>query len=57
LDDPDLALLRVDVERAEYWDAPSGTMAEIAGFVKAAVTRRPADIGENEKVEFKAGRG
>jgi general stress protein 26 len=56
LEEPDLALLRVDVERAEYWDAPSGTMAEIAGFVKAA-GGRPADIGENEKVEFRARRG
>jgi general stress protein 26 len=56
LEDPDLALLRIDVERAEYWDAPSGTMAEIAGFVKAAATGRPADIGENEKIDFQAGR-
>jgi general stress protein 26 len=57
LEDPDLALLRIDVERAEYWDAPSGTMAEIAGFVKAAATGRPADVGENEKIDFQAGRG
>ena len=33
LEEPDLALLKVDVERAEYWDAPSGTMAEIAGLL------------------------
>jgi PPOX class probable F420-dependent enzyme len=38
LEDLDLALLRVDVERAEYWDAPSGTMAEIAGLLKATTT-------------------
>ena len=57
LEEPDLALLRVDIERAEYWDAPSGTMAEIAGFVKAAAIGRPADVGENEKIDFQAGRG
>jgi len=56
LEDPDLALLRVNVERAEYWDTPSGTMVEIAGFVKAVATGRPVNIGENEKVEFQAGR-
>jgi general stress protein 26 len=27
-DDPDLALLRVDVERAEYWDGPDGVTFE-----------------------------
>jgi len=26
-DDPDLALLRVSVERAEYWDGPAGAPA------------------------------
>jgi general stress protein 26 len=46
LEEPDLALLKVDVERAEYWDAPSGTMAEIAGLLKV-----PAD-GENEKIDL-----
>ena len=52
LEDLDLALLRVDVERAEYWDAPSGTMAEIAGFVKTSADSRPDDVGENEKIDL-----
>ena len=30
LDDPELALLRVDVERAEYWDMLSSAMVEVA---------------------------
>jgi general stress protein 26 len=30
LDDPDLALLRVDVDRAEHWDARSGAMVPVA---------------------------
>jgi general stress protein 26 len=29
LDDPELALLRVDVERAEYWDMLSSAMVEL----------------------------
>jgi hypothetical protein len=44
---PDLALLKVDVERAEYWDAPSGTMAEIAGLFEI-----PDAGGENETVDL-----
>lgn len=32
-DDPDLALIRVSVERAEYWDAPKLTWRTVAGFV------------------------
>jgi len=37
LEDPDLALVKVEVTRAEYWDAPVGTMAEIAGLLEASV--------------------
>ena len=40
LEDPDLALLKVTVQHAEYWDAPSGTMAEIAGLWEASLTYR-----------------
>jgi general stress protein 26 len=35
LDDPRLALLKVEVDSAEYWDASSSTVAHIAGFIKA----------------------
>lgn len=52
-DDPDLALLKVAVERAEYWDSPSSAVAHAISFAKAAVTGRPADPGENEKIELK----
>ena len=52
LDDPDLALLRIDVQKAEYWDSPAGKLVEIAGFVKAIVTGKEIDIGENKKLEL-----
>lgn len=52
LDDPDLALLRVHVEAAEYWDSPSSTMVHIVGFVKAVSTGQRYQPGENEKLEF-----
>jgi general stress protein 26 len=54
LGDPDLALLRVRVEKAEYWDSPSSKMVQLAGFVKAIATgKRADDIGENEKIDLK----
>jgi general stress protein 26 len=54
LDDPDLALLRVHVEKAEYWDSPSSKMVQLAGFLKAVTTgkRYEPDPGENEKIEL-----
>jgi general stress protein 26 len=52
LNDPDLALLRVQVEGAEYWDSPSSTMVHIVGLVKAVSTGQRYHPGENEKLEF-----
>jgi general stress protein 26 len=55
LDDPNLALLRVRVEKAEYWDSPSSKMVQLAGFIKAVATGKPYDGGENEKIDLKGG--
>ena len=52
LDEPDIALLKVNVERAEYWDTTSSKMVQLYGFVKAAVTGSPPDPGENEKLQL-----
>lgn len=53
LDDPQLALLKIEVDSAEYWDAPSSTVAHIAGFIKAVATGQPATkIGENQRLEL-----
>jgi general stress protein 26 len=51
-DSPDLVLLKIAVEQAEYWDSPSSTIVQIAGFVKAMVTGERADGGENEKLNL-----
>lgn len=53
LDEPGIALLKVTVETAEYWDAPAGWVAKTIGFVKAATTGKPASSGENEKLNLK----
>jgi general stress protein 26 len=52
LEDPDLALLKVSVDKAEYWDSPASAVVRLVGFVKAAVTGKPIGTGgENEKIE------
>ncbi|HEX8161460.1 MAG TPA: pyridoxamine 5'-phosphate oxidase family protein [Pyrinomonadaceae bacterium] len=53
LDDPDIALLRVAVERAEYWDSPSSAVARAVGFAKALATGQTYEPGENEKIDLK----
>jgi general stress protein 26 len=50
LDDPELALLRVDVAKAEYWDSPSSKVVQIVGFLKAMTTGTMYQGGEHEKV-------
>jgi general stress protein 26 len=50
-EDERLALLRVDIERAEYWVAP-GRISYVVAAAAAAVTGTPAGIiGENRKIE------
>ena len=49
-DDPDLALLRVDVTAAEYWDAPNSKLLHAYGYLKAKLTGVPPEGGENEKI-------
>jgi general stress protein 26 len=48
LHDPDLALLRVKVEHAEYWDSPSSKLVQLAGFVKAVATGKSYQAGPGE---------
>lgn len=50
IDDPDLAMIRVDIVTAQYWDAPSSKLVQLYGLVKALATGESAAgrIGENE---------
>jgi general stress protein 26 len=50
---PDIALLKVTVERAEYWDGSQSIVAHAVSLISALVTGRPAELGENEKLELK----
>lgn len=37
-DDPRLALLRIEIEAAEYWDAPGNRMVQLYALARAALT-------------------
>jgi len=50
LEDPDLALLCVHVEQAEYWDAPESRMQRMLGLARAITTGDTRPLGEHEKV-------
>ncbi len=49
-DDPNLALLVVTTNRAEYWASPNGALLQAFGFVKAAVTGTRISSGEHETI-------
>jgi general stress protein 26 len=51
VDDRNLALLKVKVEQAEYWDKPTSAMVAAHGLVRAVAGETP-DLGENEKLSF-----
>ena len=51
IDDPKICLLKIQVQDAEYWDAPNSKIVQLAGFVKALVTGQEADMGDHGTVK------
>ena len=51
-EDPTVALLRVDVRTAEYWDTDKPLVAKVFEVVKGLVTKSEPDIGENKTVSL-----
>lgn len=49
-DDPELILLKVHTQMAEYWDSSDSTMVRLFQQAAAAITGNPPKMGENEKV-------
>ena len=41
LDEPNIALLKVTVQQAEYWDNTSNALVQLYGYAKAALTGKP----------------
>jgi hypothetical protein len=52
-DDPDICIIRVTVETAEYWDRPSARWIYVYQYLKAQLTGEPPEqFGENKAVQF-----
>ncbi len=49
--DDNVVLIRVEAERAEYWDTPTSAIVYAFGFLKAVTTGEPSRAGEVGKVE------
>jgi general stress protein 26 len=49
VDDEHLSILRVAIERAEYWEAP-GRVSYLLAAMTATITGRPATVGQSKKL-------
>jgi general stress protein 26 len=47
IDDPELVLIKVNVQSADYWEAPSLKVVRLLGFAKAVLTGKQSDLGKH----------
>jgi general stress protein 26 len=50
-EDPELVMIKVHADGAEYWDTPGAAVVSMLSFVKARVTGKPYHI-EDERVDL-----
>lgn len=55
LDEPDIGLIKVAVDRAEYWDSPSNVAVRLYGYIKAKATGKTYDeeMTDHQKLSLK----
>jgi general stress protein 26 len=53
VEDSELALLKVTVEKAEYWDSAPTALGRAFNLAKAYLTKDPSALGEHAKVAVK----
>ncbi|PRY53095.1 general stress protein 26 [Arcticibacter pallidicorallinus] len=51
-EDPELCLLRVQPEKAEYWDTPDLLLAQIVSLVKNTIQGKANEEGEHKEIDF-----
>ncbi len=51
-DTPEVVLLHVDSDSAEYWTSPGGTAATVLQWIKSKVTNSRMSVGESGTVEL-----
>ena len=50
-DGPNLVLIRIEIERAEYWYGPGTLVGKMLYLAAAAITGNPGVMTDNAKVE------
>ena len=53
LNDPEIGLLKIKVQKAEYWDSSSTAVGRAFDFAKAFITHDVGKLGDHAKVEVK----
>ena len=56
-DDPDLCLLKVRMQSAEYWDSPGGFIGSALTLAMTAITGDAGSLSDNQRMEFGSKRG
>ena len=51
-DDPNLALLKVEISGAEYWDGPGSKVVQLLGIAKATLTGQKFEAGDHGTVSL-----
>ena len=52
LEDPNLALLQVQADYAEYWETPPTLLVRLSGLIHALTGNGPGQLGKNEKLNL-----
>ena len=52
-DDPNLRLIHVRADSAEYWDGPGTLLGKALSFVLSAVQDEPAQLGDNGFIDLR----
>jgi general stress protein 26 len=51
-DDPDVLLLKVHAEQAEYWDSPGSKVTTVLSYAKSRLTGNRPDVGEHGRMDL-----
>jgi hypothetical protein len=54
LDDPELALIEIEAESAQYWDMTASRMRYLFEVARANLTGREPELGDNAKLDLAA---
>lgn len=52
VNDPDLGLIEVKINKAEYWDVKTNKVVQLLKMATAAVTGKPPHMGEHKEVHL-----